>query len=149
MGIVFRGAGGGSDPADRVATLTRFVRIAFSQGSENRVDAAIAAPVDPPKDHIVWNTKEIGAETPAVIRQLGDEDLGFFVQKTGRTTEHTVGVVQTMRPSGKSTCSEATFVNQIIDKPSRRPFLMVGFRISSMTRRRCVGLLFAGSKRRR
>ena len=35
-------------------------------------------------------------ETPSRVRHLSEADLGLFVHKTGRTTEHTQGFVQAL-----------------------------------------------------
>src|SRR3546814_2187586 len=67
-------ADGGADPTDRIATLARFVEIGFAADSENRVDGAIAAPVEPPSSQVVWNTRDIGAETPARQRSVRSEE---------------------------------------------------------------------------
>jgi hypothetical protein len=144
---------GGTDPADRLATMTRFVRIAFGSGSNNRVDAAIATPIDPPRGQVIWNTRQIGAETPSVTRVLDDEDLGLPVQKTGRTTEHTVGLVHGLYATIQvkyDLFRKATFVDQIIvsQPPDAEPFSNGGDSGSLVydAERRCVGLLFAGSE---
>ena len=82
----------GTEPDDTIATLTRFVPIDFSEGAENRVDGAIATPLNP--DDVLWRTRDIGPETPSEARSLSEDDLGQYVHKTGRTTEHAQGFVQ-------------------------------------------------------
>jgi len=82
---------GGTHPADHIANLTRFVEIDFATDGTNRVDGAIATPLDP--NDVIWSTKDIGPETPSTTRHLTESDLGMYVKKTGRTTEHTQGFV--------------------------------------------------------
>lgn len=144
---------GGADPADRIAALTRFMRIDFSPGAENRVDGAIATPVDPVKRQVIWNTRDIGAETPAKFRHLGDADLGLPVQKTGRTTEHTEGFVQSLYATVQvkyDLFRKATFVDQIIvSQPARAASFSNGGDSGSLVydlEKRCLGLLFGGSE---
>jgi hypothetical protein len=86
-------ADNGTFPGDHIANLTRFVEIQFG-GAENRVDGAIATPLQP--GNVIWNTRDIGPEIPSQSRVLTEDDLGIFVHKTGRTTEHTQGFVQTL-----------------------------------------------------
>lgn len=144
---------GGADPADRIATLTRFVPIDFSPEAENRVDAAIATPIDPVKSQVIWNTRDIGPETPATIRHLSDADLGVAVQKTGRTTEHTEGVVDALYATVRvkyDLFQKATFVDQIVvSQPRTDPPFSNGGDSGSLVYDaggRCIGLLFAGSE---
>jgi hypothetical protein len=142
---------GGTNPADQIATLTRFVAIDFSEGAENRVDGAIATPLNPAD--VAWNTVEIGPETPMVRRVLGESDLGDFVRKSGRTTEHTQGFVQAMFATVSvkyDLFKKATFVDQIIvsQPPAEEPFSNGGDSGSLVydAESRVVGLLFAGSE---
>ena len=142
---------GGTDPADRIATLTRFVPVNFSGGSENRVDGAIATPLNP--GDVTWNTVDIGPETPKTRRVLGESDLGEPVQKTGRTTEHTRGFVQAMFATVTvkyAMFQKATFVDQIIVSQSPGdPAFSNGGDSGSLVydlQDRVVGLLFAGSE---
>jgi hypothetical protein len=144
---------GGVDPGDRVATLTRFVPINFLPGAENHVDGAIATPLDPVRDQVIWNTRDVGAQTPATSRQLSEEDLGAAVQKTGRTTEHTNGFVQSLFATTQvkyDMFRKATFVDQIIvSQDAGQPAFSNGGDSGSLVYdadRRCIGLLFAGSE---
>jgi hypothetical protein len=144
---------GGNDPADRIATLTRFVPINFLPGAENHVDGAIATPLDPARNQVIWNTRDVGAQTPAIARQLSEEDLGAAVQKTGRTTEHTDGYVQSLFATVQvkyDMFRKGTFVDQIIvSQESGQPAFSNGGDSGSLvydTDRRCIGLLFAGSE---
>jgi len=144
---------GGVDPADRIATLTRFVPIDFTPGAENRVDGAIATPISPIQNQVLWNTRDIGAQIPAQSRQLGDAELGLAVQKTGRTTEHTEGFVQSLYATVQvkyDMFRKATLVDQIIvSQDGSQPAFSNGGDSGSLvydTGRRCIGLLFAGSE---
>jgi len=144
---------GGVDPADRVATLTRFVPIDFSPSAENRVDGAIATPVDPVRSQVIWNTRDVGTQTPLESRQLSDADLGQAVQKTGRTTGHTDGFVHALFGTTQvqyDMFRKGTFVDQIIisQDPSKPAFSNGGDSGSLIydTDRLCLGLLFAGSE---
>jgi hypothetical protein len=142
---------GGTDPADRIATLTRFVPIDFSEEGENRVDCAIATPVSP--NDVLWNTIDIGPATPAEKRNLGDSDIGLYAHKTGRTTEHTQGYVQAVFATVQvkyDLFQKATFVDQIIvsQSPNEEPFSQGGDSGSLVYDydNKCIGLLFAGSE---
>lgn len=144
-------ADGGSDPADRIALLTRFAPIDFSPGAENRVDAAIATPLDP--EDVLWNAVDIGPEVPLATRRLDENDLGEFVHKTGRTTEHTQGFVQALFATVQvkyDLFKKGTFVDQIIvsQNSSEEDFSNGGDSGSLVydAANRCVGLLFAGSQ---
>jgi hypothetical protein len=142
---------GGTDPTELIGALTRFVPIDFADGAENLVDAAIARPIN--AGDVLWNTVDIAPETPSQIRHLGDSDLGLFVHKTGRTTEHTQGFVQALFATVTvkyDLFQKATFVDQIIvsQSPSEEPFSSGGDSGSLVydAENRCVGLLFAGSE---
>ncbi|MGH2570186.1 MAG: hypothetical protein ACRDGR_03105, partial [bacterium] len=144
-------ADGGTDPADRIATLTRFVEIDFGFGAENRVDGAIATPSDPA--NVLWNTMEIGPEVPSAGRTLSEDDLGEFVHKSGRTTEHTQGFVQSLFATVQvkyDLFKKGTFVDQIIvsQSASEEDFSNGGDSGSLIydSEDRCIGLLFAGSQ---
>lgn len=144
-------ADGGVDPTDQIATLTRFVPIDFSDGAENRVDGAIATPLDPAD--VAWNTVDIGPETPSDVRNVGDADIGRFIHKTGRTTEHTQGFIQAVFATVQvkyDLFQKATFVDQIIGSQSRaeEDFSQGGDSGSLIydAENKCIGLLFAGSE---
>jgi hypothetical protein len=144
-------ADGGVLPDDEIGLLERFVPIDFTEGVENRVDAAIAAPHNPAD--VLWATQDIGPEIPRDIRRLGDSDLGTFVHKTGRTTEHTQGYIQAMYATVKvkyDLFQKATFVDQIIisQSPGEESFSNGGDSGSLIydSNNKCVGLLFAGSE---
>ena len=144
-------ADGGTSPGDEIATLTRFVPIDFSSGGQNRVDGAVATPLNP--NDVVWSTLDIGPETPKTRRVVGESDLGLFVQKTGRTTEHTQGFVQALFATVQvkyDLFKKATFVDQIIvsQGASEEAFSNGGDSGSLVydADSRVIGLLFAGSQ---
>jgi hypothetical protein len=110
----------------------------------------IATPAD--VNDVLWNTAEIGAETPREIRHLGEADLGRFVHKTGRTTEHTQGFVQAVYATVQvkyDLANKATFVDQIIasQAPAEEQFSDGGDSGSLVydADNKWIGLLFAGS----
>jgi hypothetical protein len=82
---------GGTDPADRIATLTRFVPITLEPPTpralhRNRVDAAIAQGQFHDLDReIYWIGYARG------WRRKANVPVGTVVQKTGRTTNYTTG----------------------------------------------------------
>jgi hypothetical protein len=146
-------ADGGADPDDRIATLARFVEIGFAADSENRVDGAIARPIEPATSQVVWNTRDIGAETPARMRSVGEADIGLAVQKTGRSTEHTEGFVHSLFAAVRvdyDSLGSGVFVDQIIIlQPQEAPRFSAGGDSGSLvydSDRRCIGLLFAGGE---
>jgi hypothetical protein len=142
---------GGTDPKDKIATLTRFVPIDFAEDGENRIDGAIATPISP--NDVIWNTRDIGTGIPSVGRNLGEDDIGIYVHKTGRTTEHTQGYVQAVFVTVQVKYDlflKATFVDQIVasQSPAEEPFSEGGDSGSLVydSDNKCVGLLFAGSE---
>lgn len=144
-------ADGGVDPDDQIAELTRFVEIDFEEGAENHVDGSIATPVNP--TDVLWNVVDIGPEVPSVSRNLEEADLGIFVKKTGRTTEHTQGFVQALFATVQvkyDLFQKATFVDQIIiSQPSSEEDFSNGGDSGSLiydSDNKCIGLLFAGSE---
>ncbi len=77
---------GGTDPADRIATLSRFIPISFAAGSTNLVDAAVAEVQFQDVDReIYWNGPARG------WRRKTGVGVGLAVKKTGRTTNLTTG----------------------------------------------------------
>jgi hypothetical protein len=142
---------GGHDPDDLIAQLSGFVALDFSDGAENRVDAAIATPLD--ASDVLFNTIDIGPSTPADARIVTEADLGRFVHKTGRTTAHTQGFIQglfgTVRVQYEF-FQTATFVDQIIvsQSPAEEDFSAGGDSGALVydAENCCVGLLFAGSQ---
>ncbi len=106
----------------------------------NRVDAALAAPVDP--QMISSQILEIGA-----VAGTRPAELGLSVRKSGRTTGFTSGEINVLDATvtvGYGTARRARFDGQIISSPMSSPgdsgsLLVAG---DSM---QAVGLLFAGS----
>ncbi|MFZ0257537.1 MAG: hypothetical protein WAN46_18280 [Gammaproteobacteria bacterium] len=144
-------ADNGVFPDDQIGQLTRFVPLDFGEEADNRVDGAIATPVNA-KD-VLWSTKDIGPETPKEARILTEDDLGLYVHKTGRTTEHTQGFIQALFATVQIKYDlflKATFVDQIIisQSPSEEDFSNGGDSGSLVydSNNKAVGLLFAGSE---
>ncbi len=144
-------ADGGADPDDRIAQLSGFVAIDFSEGAENRVDAAIGTPVH--AGDILFDTVDIGPSTPADVHTVVEADLGRFAHKTGRTTSHTQGFIQAVFGAVRvdyDLFRTAMFVDQIIvsQSPAEEDFSDGGDSGSLVydAENRCVGLLFAGSQ---
>ncbi len=144
-------ADGGAFPADHIANLTRFVPITFGSGGANRVDGAIARPIN--NNDLTWFTRDIGAERPYKWRTLTLDDLGVAVRKTGRTTEHTTGFIEGLFATTSvkfGMFRKATFVDQITISylPAEESFSAGGdsgsliYDFDDFT----VGLLFAGSE---
>jgi hypothetical protein len=82
---------GGTDPADRIASLSRYIPIAFEpdvprEAHDNLVDAAIAEAGFADIDREVHWVGKVGA-----WRVKAAVTVGSLVQKTGRTTHYTVG----------------------------------------------------------
>jgi hypothetical protein len=144
-------ADGGADPDDRIAQLSGFVAIDFSEGAENRVDAAMATPVR--AGDVLFDTVDIGPSTPADVHSVAEADLGRFVHKTGRSTSHTQGFIQAVFGAVRvdyDLFRTATFVDQIIvsQSPAEEDFSGGGDSGALVydAEKRCVGLLFAGSQ---
>lgn len=82
---------GGTDPADRIATLTRFVPITFNPptplaSQNNFVDCAIAEGQFHDLNRLIyWNGHVRG------WRRKANVTVGMLVKKTGRTTNFTTG----------------------------------------------------------
>ncbi|MEZ4417554.1 MAG: hypothetical protein R3E10_17500 [Gemmatimonadota bacterium] len=146
-------ADGGADPDDAIGTLYDFEPIQHcGRGPfpcpENRIDAAIAL-TSP--DRVGNSTPPGGYGTPRA--KTVEAKLGMRVQKYGRTTGHTRGLIDGIRatitvgyPGG-----QARFVDQIIisgggfSAPGDSGSLVVTDG-SGAQDRRPVGLVFAGSQ---
>jgi hypothetical protein len=77
---------GGTDPADRIAALSRFIPINFTPGSTNLVDCAIGEGQFHHLDReIYWSCCVRG------WRRKTGVTVGTIVKKTGRTTNFTTG----------------------------------------------------------
>ena len=87
---------GGTVQNDQIATLTRFKPIDFTAGVNNLIDAAIATPLEDVPDLVEFAIKDVGSGVPTETRNIGVDDLGDSVHKTGRTTEHTSGYIDTV-----------------------------------------------------
>lgn len=143
----------GADPDDRIATLTRFKPIDFTAGVYNYIDAAIATPVDAKKD-VVHSIKDVGATIPTETRDITVGDLGAFVRKSGRTTQHTTGYVDAVNVTVTvkyGLFEKATFVDQIIVEQvlAEEDIAAGGDSGSAVLDKdnKLIGLLFAGSER--
>jgi hypothetical protein len=137
---------GGTDPADRIARLSRFVPITFFPPvplflHQNTVDAAIAEGEFHDIDReIYWGGYIRG------WRRKRDVRVGTIVQKTGRTTNYTIGritIVGATVDVNYSGGRVARFKDQIITTP-----MSSGGDSGSLVTTLdnvAVGLLFAGS----
>ena len=136
---------GGTDPADRIATLTRFVPITLEPPTprnlhRNVVDAAIAQGQFHDLDReIYWIGYVRG------WRRKANVAVGTIVQKTGRTTNYTTGRITAINATvdvGYGGGRVARFLDQI-SRPTSRP---AGTRLARPELDNvAVGLLFAGS----
>lgn len=133
---------GGTLPADAIAGLSRFVPIRFD-GECNYVDAAIAkVPFEACNREIYWIGYLKG------WRPRGRVPVGLRVQKTGRTTNYTIGEVAFIHATVRVNYGGgrvATFCDQILTTPMSAPGDS-GSLVSDLEER-AVGLLFAGSSR--
>jgi hypothetical protein len=84
---------------------------------------------------------------------VDDADFGLRVQKTGRTTEHTVGTLQSVSATVRVKYDIgliATFYDQIvISQTPDEPGFSAGGDSGSLVydmEKKCIGLLFAGSE---
>ena len=77
---------GGTDPADLIATLSRFIPINFAVGASNLVDAALGEVQFHDLDReVYWNGPVRGWKRKSGVT------VGMIVKKTGRTTNFTTG----------------------------------------------------------
>ena len=137
---------GGTNPADRIATLTRFVPITLEPPMpralhRNLVDAAIAQGQFHDLDReIFWIGYVRGWRRKANVR------VGTLVQKTGRTTSYTTGRVTAINATvdvGYGGGRVARFIDQIVTTN-----ISAGGDSGSLVLSMdnvAVGLLFAGS----
>jgi len=124
---------------DTIARLTRFVKIKTPSEGYNLVDAAIATPLS--DDLIRDDILDIG-----MISGVGLAKEGMEVQKTGRTTEHTVNVIMDTNATIKVygyPWGFSIFEEQILT----RAMSLGGDSGSALLTKdnKLVGLLFAGS----
>ena len=137
---------GGTDPADRIATLSRFVPISFDPPVDrakhrNLVDAAIAEGEFHDLDRgIYWIGHVQGWRRKAGV------PVGMLVQKTGRTTNYTIGRITAISATvdvGYGGGRVARFRDQIVTTN-----MSAGGDSGSLVTTLdnvAVGLLFAGS----
>lgn len=136
---------GGVDPADAIGMLFDFEPISFSPFARNKIDAAIAMSSTELLTNSTPTDGGYGTPSSTIVRFARP---GLEVMKYGRTTELTVGVVDSVHASvavGYST-GTARFVRQIIVTPG-------GFSaggdsgslVVTSDGSNPVGLLFAGS----
>jgi hypothetical protein len=137
---------GGTDPADRIATLSRFIPITFEPPvpraqHNNLVDAAIAEGQFHDLDReIYWNGYVRG------WRRKSSVTVGMLVKKTGRTTNFTVGRIMAINATvdvGYGGGRVARFKDQIVTTN-----ISAGGDSGSLVMTLdniAVGLLFAGS----
>ncbi len=137
---------GGMDPADRIATLTRWVPITLEPPTpralhKNLVDAAIAQGQFHDLDReIYW----IG--TARGWRRKANVDVGTLVEKTGRTTNYTTGRITAINATvdvGYGGGRVGRFIDQII-LTNMSAGGDSGSLITTLDEV-AVGLLFAGS----
>jgi len=139
-------ADGGTDPADRIARLSRFIPITFDPPvpraqHRNLVDAAIAeGRFDELDRSIYWSGYPQGWYEKRNLR------VGMQVKKTGRTTNFTLGHITAINatvdvnyPGG----SVARFLEQIVTTNMSAPGDS-GSLVLDLNNK-VVGLLFAGS----
>ncbi len=102
---------GGTNPADRIASLSRYVPIDFA-GGDNLVDAAVAETEFHDIDReIYWSGPVRG------WRPRNRVTVGMLVKKTGRTTNFTVGRITAVNATvlvGYGGGRTAKFVDQIV-----------------------------------
>jgi hypothetical protein len=137
---------GGADPADRIATLSRFIPITFEPPvpkaqHRNLVDAAIAEGQFHDLDReIYWIGHMRG------WRRKANVTVGTIVQKAGRTTNYTTGRITAINATidvGYGGGKVARFIDQIVTTN-----ISAGGDSGSLVTildEVAVGLLFAGS----
>lgn len=133
---------GGIYPTDRIATLSRFIKIQFETPTSspiNYVDAAIAIVTDPKQvTPLIYSFGKVRGVTSPV--------LNSSVKKAGRTTEVTTGTITSTNATVRVTYSggkTALFKNQILSTAMSAPGDSGSLLLDSNNY--AVGLLFAGS----
>ena len=140
------GVADGGTVADRVGTLTAWVRLDADQG--NLVDAAVAA-LDP--GVAADPTAYPGGALAAVVAAVDDVDPDQLVEKVGRTTGHTRGRITAVEVDGVGVQYDDgvhTFDDQVEIEGLTGAFSAGGDSGSVIWRSRDrapLGLLFAGS----
>lgn len=131
---------GGTNPADRIASLSRFIPINFASGASNLVDAAVAKVEFHDLDReIFWSGTVRG------WRRKANVTVGTVVKKTGRTTNFTTGRITAINATVNVGYGSgvARFVDQIVTTN-----MSAGGDSGSLVTTLdnvAVGLLFAGS----
>ena len=140
---------GGSCHTDCIATLERFVPIDFSENAVNYVDCAVAKPIN--DSDLALEIHDVGFPNLAETYALTHQDVldGTRVQKTGRTTQHTVGYVSAIDWKGTVLYdwTPVYFENQIVvDTLDDSPVGLGGDSGSLVLtmENKITGLLFAG-----
>jgi len=137
---------GGTDPADRIARLSRFVPITFQPPTpvalhNNLVDAAVAEGQFHDLDREIYWTGYVRG-----WRRKANVTVGTLVQKTGRTTNYTIGRITAINATvdvGYGGGKVARFKDQILTTN-----ISAGGDSGSLVTTLddvAVGLLFAGS----
>ena len=142
---------GGEEPDDVFATLAEFEPIDFSRGGHNTIDAALGLTTS---SELAATTPEDGYGAPGTTTVAAH--VGQLVQKYGRTTGLTSGVVEAINVSILACYAEfftrcvqsASFDNQIAIADISGPFSRNGdsgsLIVTDDASRNPVGLLFAG-----
>lgn len=132
---------GGKNPADKIATLSRFVPIRFGGiAKHNLVDAAIARPLD--KRDVIASIKNLG-----IPKGTEEATLSMPVIKTGRTTQTTANKVTSVNATvavNFGSAGVAYFKNQFMT-PDMSNGGDSGSLLLSRNNKKAIGLLFAGS----
>ena len=138
---------GGSIPADIVGVVAGFVPIDFTFGASNLVDAAISLTTSGLSNNNILTLGSPNPELDGGIIALA----GMTVTKTGRTTDTTVGTVQSIGSTVTvryGSCGDARFVNQVVITGIAGPFSLGGDSgsvILDQSNNKPVSLLYAGS----
>ena len=138
---------GGTNPADKIAKLTRFERIMFFPPTplashNNLIDAAIAEGDFHDLNREIYWVGYLRGWLPRTAINVGLE-----LHKTGRTTNYTTGRVTAINATvdvGYGGGKVARFRDQIITTPMSAPGDS-GSMVSTRDGNLAVGLLFAGS----
>ena len=132
-------ADGGRNPRDKIAELERWVEVGFGERT-NAVDAAVAFPL---------RDQDVSPEISSIGMPQGTVKgrVGLAVQKTGSTTDHTVGEIKDISATVRVDYDGRTalFRNQILTSAMSQGGDSGSLVLDS--KRRAVGLLFAGSDR--
>jgi hypothetical protein len=139
----------GSCHNDCIATLERFVHLNLSAGAVNYVDCAVAKPYN--DSDVSFEVHDIGVPSLAKTHTLSQKDVvnAIHVQKTGRTTQHTVGYVSAIDWKGTVhyDWTPVYFENQIVVESLDGHMISQGGDSGSLVLtmdNKICGLLFAG-----